>query len=214
MLNLPCVIINYKTYRESSGDAAVKLSKLIPKKPNIYVCPQTIDLCRFKRLGLNILAQHVDYQSFGSHTGHVIPEVIKSYGVTGSLVNHSEKRMPLWQISETVKRLKALRLVSVVCVENLDELKKVKALKPDAIAVEPPELIGGDVSVSTAEPELVSDAVKISGNIPLLVGAGIKTGDDVRAAIELGSEGVLVASGVVKNKQPGRVVREFIKNLK
>jgi len=122
--------------------------------------------------------------------------------------------MPLWQISETVKRLKALRLVSVVCVENLDELKKVKALKPDAIAVEPPELIGGDVSVSTAEPELVSDAVKISGNIPLLVGAGIKTGDDVRAAIELGSEGVLVASGVVKNKQPGRVVREFIKNLK
>ena len=33
------------------------------------------------------------------------------------------------------------------------------ALNPTFIAVEPPELIGGDISVTTADPAIVSDTV-------------------------------------------------------
>jgi triosephosphate isomerase len=70
------------------------------------------------------------------------------------------------------------------------------------IAVEPPSLIGGDVSVTEADPSAVSDSVDavraIDGGIRVLCGAGVKTGEDVAAAIDLGASGVLLASGVTK----------------
>ena len=39
---------------------------------------------------------------------------------------------------------------------------------------------------------------KINNNIPVLCGAGISTGEDMKAALELGAEGVLLASGIIK----------------
>ena len=79
------------------------------------------------------------------------------------------------------------------------EVKKFNSLDVDFIAVEPPELIGGDVSVSKAEPEIIEASVRNAGNKKLLVGAGVKTREDVKIAMKLGARGVLVASGIAKS---------------
>jgi triosephosphate isomerase len=42
-----------------------------------------------------------------------------------------------------------------------------------------------------------------------LCGAGITKGEDVAAALRLGTKGVLVASGIVKAKDPCKVLMEF-----
>jgi triosephosphate isomerase len=85
------------------------------------------------------------------------------------------------------------------------------------LAVEPPELIGTGVPVSKAKPEVVSGTVElvkeINSDMVVLCGAGITRGEDVAAALRLGTEGVLVASGVVKAKDPYRVLLEFAEAL-
>jgi len=85
---------------------------------------------------------------------------------------------------------------------------------PDLIAVEPPELIGGDISVSSAQPDIIRNAAKLIGCNKLLVGAGVKNGKDVRIAIELGARGVLLASGVTKAKDPKAVLMDLVSGLK
>ena len=46
--------------------------------------------------------------------------------------------------------------------------------------MEPPELIGGDISVTTADPSIVSDTVAVvkavNPNVRVLCGAGVKSG--------------------------------------
>jgi triosephosphate isomerase len=79
--------------------------------------------------------------------------------------------------------------------------------------VEPPELIGGDISVTTADPGIVSGTVTavkaLNKNVKILCGAGVKNGKDVRMAIELGADGVLLASGVVKAADKESVIRDL-----
>jgi len=47
----------------------------------------------------------------------------------------------------------------------------------------------------------------------LLCGAGIVSGADVEKAIELGSKGILVASGIIKAKNWNRIIEEFAKAM-
>ncbi len=49
--------------------------------------------------------------------------------------------------------------------------------------------------------------------VRVLCGAGVKTGKDVAAALSLGAEGVLLASGVVKAKDPYSVLRDLVSGL-
>ena len=81
------------------------------------------------------------------------------------------------------------------------------------IAVEPPELIGSGIPVSKAQPEVVTGTVELvkqlNPNVVILCGAGITKGEDVAAALELGTEGVLVASGIVKAKDVYRALLDF-----
>jgi triosephosphate isomerase len=76
------------------------------------------------------------------------------------------------------------------------------SLGTEYLAVEPPELIGSGMAVSKARPALVTRSVRAarSAGYPgrVLCGAGIVDGGDVRRAIELGADGVLVSSSVVK----------------
>ena len=50
---------------------------------------------------------------------------------------------------------------------------------------------------------------KINSQMTILCGAGIGSADDVSIALKLGTQGVLVASGVVKAKDPYNVLRAF-----
>jgi len=47
----------------------------------------------------------------------------------------------------------------------------------------------------------------------VLCGAGISTGEDVKAAIGLGTEGVLLASGVVKSADPKAVLLDLVSGI-
>jgi triosephosphate isomerase len=104
-------------------------------------------------------------------------------------------------------------MISVVCTNNSAVSASIAVLKPDVISLEPPELIGTGIPVSKAKPEIVTETVnkvkRIDPEAVLLCGAGITKGEDVTAALKLGTMGVLVASGIVKAKDPFKVIMEF-----
>jgi triosephosphate isomerase len=81
------------------------------------------------------------------------------------------------------------------------------------VAIEPPELIGTGRAVSKENPAIVTEAVKrirrVNPSMAILCGAGISTGEDVYAALKLGANGILVASGVVKSPKPEGVLADF-----
>ena len=88
---------------------------------------------------------------------------------------------------------------------------------PDYIAIEPPELIGTGIPVSQAQPEVVEDTVSevkaINSDIKVLCGAGITTGDDMKAAMDLGADGVLLASGIIKAESPKDALLDLVSKL-
>lgn len=153
-----------------------------------------------------VLAQHVDAAAAGSTTGFIIPELLRSAGIAGSIINHSEHRLEPKTIREAVVRLRECGMISVVCAKDANEAGAYAKIAPDYVAIEPPELIGSGRSVSTYRPTLISEAARIVREAAtctlLLCGAGISTPQDVSRAIQLGSAGILVASGIVKSKDP------------
>ena len=121
------------------------------------------------------------------------------------------------EIRELVIKLKSLKMTSVVCVKDVVEAKKYSKFNPDYIAIEPPELIGSGKAVSKEKPELITNAAKAvkkaRNKTKLLCGAGIVSGEDVKKAIELGSKGILVASGIVKAKNWNKIIEDFAKAM-
>ena len=223
MLKTPLVVVNFKTYPESTGERALKLAKLIEEVSSDYgvnsaVCPQQVDIYRTAReVKIPVLAQHVDPISPGKNTGWVSPDSVKAAGAVGTLLNHAEHKIPLEQIKKTLELLRLLGLTTIVCTADVEESKKAAVLGPEIIAVEPPELIGSGVSVSKAKPEVVSGSVeaikKVNPKVEVLCGAGITTGDDIAKAIELGTRGVLLASGVVCAKNQRAAIEDIVKGI-
>lgn len=215
-------IINAKNYEEIAGDKIVKFVKAAEKiskkyKIRIAIAPPQHLIGLVAKSSIPILAQHVDDSKVGSTTGFVIPELLKKSKVSGSLINHSEHRISSKEIEKLVLKLKELKMISVLCVKDVAEARKYAKLNPNYIAIEPPELIGSGKAVSKERPELITkaaDAVKIAKNdTKLLCGAGIVSGEDVAKAIELGSKGILVASGIVKAKDWDKIMSEFAKSM-
>jgi len=222
-LRRPVIVVNFKTYQEASGLAALELAKVCDEissesGASIVIAPPMLDLAIVSRtVRIPVFAQHLDPVTSGSTTGHVTIENAKASGATGTLVNHAERRLKLAEIHEVIDKCRTLGLETIVCTNNLPVSKACAAMDPDFVAIEPPELIGGEVSVTTANPKIVSDAVEairmISGSVGVLCGAGVKNGRDVAKAIELGTDGVLLASGVVKAKDRRAVLLDLISGL-
>jgi len=166
---------------------------------------------------LPVLAQHVDSVAPGNGTGHSLVEAAQAAGAIGAILNHAEHRLQLAQIEASCHRLAVASMTRVVCTNNVPTTAAAAALGADFVAIEPPELIGGDISVTTADPGIVADAVKaaraVDPNVRVLCGAGVKTGEDVRAALSLGAAGVLLASGVVKVADPGAAMRDLLSGI-
>jgi triosephosphate isomerase len=215
----PIILVNFKTYLESTGKKALELAKTAEKvsvETNICVgvAVQYADIATIAQtVSIPVFAQHIDPINYGSFTGYVLPESVKEAGAAGTLINHSEKRLKLADIDAIITRTRELGLVSVVCSNNAAVSAAAAALQPNMIAVEPPELIGTGIPVSKAKPEVVSGTVelvkRVNPKVVVLCGAGITAGDDVAAALRLGTAGVLVASGIVKAKDPYRVLGQF-----
>lgn len=219
----PIVILNFKTYLESTGENALKLAKIsedVARETgvNIAVAPQHADLLRISReVGIPVFAQHVDAIDAGGHTGSVLIEAVKEAGAVGTLINHSEQRMKLADIQGVVAKTAEHGLISVICTNNIETSAAAATLKPTFVAIEPPELIGSGIPVSRAEPEIVEGTVKvihqIDSDVQVLCGAGISTGDDMQAALKLGSEGVLLASGIILADDPKKALTHLVSKI-
>ena len=217
----PTIVVNFKVYAEAEGPRALTLAKICQKVSNesgvqIAVCPPMIGLALIARsMDIPVYSQNVDPLKPGSGTGYVTPSMLHSTDVRGTLVNHSEHRQPIEDVGTCIEMCKYLSLDVCACAESVDKAREISAFAPQMIAVEPPELIGGDVSVTTANPRIVSDTVEavhsVNPDVAVLCGAGVKTGEDVKAALDLGARGVLLASGVVKSRDPESVLRDLIK---
>jgi len=218
-LQVPIIIVNYKTYSEATGKKAVKLSKIAEEVSmesgvNVGVAPQFVDIASIAdAVSIPVFSQHIDPITPGSFTGHILLESVKEAGAVGTLINHSERRLKMFDIEAIITKTRESDLVSVVCTNNAAVSAAAAALKPGMIAVEPPELIGTGIPVSKSKPEVVSGTVelvkRINPDVVTLCGAGITKGEDVTAALRLGTEGVLVASGIVKAKDPRKILLEF-----
>jgi len=223
MLKTPVIVLNVKTYAEATGEKALDIAILMDKisketgvSMTISVQATDISLCA-EKVSIPVWAEHIDPIKPGSHTGWTLPEAIKNAGAIGTLINHSEHRLKIADIDVCLSRAKELNLDHIVCSNNVATSKAIAALSPNFVAVEPPELIGGDISVTTADPDIVKNSVmavkEVDKNVKILCGAGVKNGNDVAKAIELGSDGVLLASGIVKAKDKENVIRNLASGL-
>ncbi|MBN2203025.1 MAG: triose-phosphate isomerase [Candidatus Aenigmarchaeota archaeon] len=204
-MKTPVLIVNLKQYDQSLGRNSIKFAEIAKKMSDkhnvsVVIAPPAPMIDDTSSICLT-MSQHIDPYEPGAHTGSLLAKHVKELGCIGTIINHSEKRISYENIEKCVELCKKHRLISVVCAKDNKEAGELAALKPDFIAVEPPELIGGDICVTT-KPEVIVESVKavsdVSPQTKVLCGAGVKHRDDVEKAIELGSQGILVASGVVK----------------
>jgi triosephosphate isomerase len=211
--------VNFKTYLESTGQRAVDLAKAAEKASretgaSIVVAPQSVDIVKVaEAVEIPVFAQHLDPIKPGNNTGHVLAESIKEAGALGTLINHSERQLKLSDIEATIALCREKGLVSCVCANNPTAAAAVAAMHPDIVSFEPPELIGTGIAVSKAQPQVVTNTVnlvrKINVEVTILCGAGISQSEDVATSLKLGASGVLVASGIVKAKDPYTILRAF-----
>ncbi|MDT7890618.1 MAG: triose-phosphate isomerase [Candidatus Nanopusillus sp.] len=203
------LVINLKSYIETIGKRGLELLEAAEKVAEEYdidiaIAPQFTDIYLLSKNAkkVKIFAQHIDPIEPGAYTGHILPEAVKEAGAVGTLINHSEKPMKIIDIEKAINIAKRLGLITVVCANDNIVGAAIAKFNPNYVAVEPPELIGTGISVSTARPEIVINSVKmikeINSNIKVLVGAGISNREDVKKALEFGAEGVLLSSAVTK----------------
>jgi triosephosphate isomerase (TIM) len=215
------LIINFKNYEEVSADGAIRLGETARKVAEkiqveiILAPPHPVLALIAKEVEIPVICQHVDDEKMGPSTGFTVPEIAKSYGAIGSLINHSEHRMEMNSIASLVKRLRRLGMVSIVCAQEPQEVVEISTFEPDFIAIEPPELIGSGKAVSKENPTVITKSIEGAGSRSRIIcGAGISDKEDVSKAMELGSQGILVASGVIKATSWDKKITELASGMK
>lgn len=218
------IVLNFKTYRESTGDEALRLAEIcedisMEYSVKMVVVPQASDIHAISHaVKIPVYAQHVDGVGYGGFTGHVTAAALKANGASGSLVNHSERRLKLADIESSISMCRSSGLKTIICTNNVATTRAAASLEPDYVAVEPPELIGSGIPVSKANPDVIRDSVNavlgIAPNVGVLCGAGITHGEDLEAALQLGSKGVLLASGIIKAKDQRKALEDLVTGAK
>lgn len=211
-------IVNFKTYESGTGKKGLELAKIcekVSKKTNvaIAVAVQATDIRMISSsVSIEVYAQHVDAITHGKHNGYNLPEAIKEAGAAGSFIGHSEHRLDAKDVEFCVKRLKELGLKSVVFAGDTKHGTRLSKLNPDYICVEPPELVGGGISIADAEPDLIKKSVETLGK-NVLVGAGVGTGEDARIVKRFGACGMVASNRVMKSSNPEKVILEIVEGF-
>ncbi|MFZ2152628.1 MAG: triose-phosphate isomerase [Microgenomates group bacterium] len=210
------ILINFKIYKETFGDGAVKLAKIVKKvadetKIRMVVVASALDAVRIiQETGAEVWLQNVDEYNGGKATGWTSMDQARMLGIKGSLVNHSEHKKPKGTVLKIIKG-KPDGFEICLCMGTLGQIEKWGASgKPDWIMYEPPSLIGSkDKSISSEEPKMIKNAVEMAKGIKLIAGAGIKSKADVEVCLKMGAVGVVSASDFVLAKDPEKELREL-----
>ncbi len=216
----PLILVNFKTDREAFGEKALRLARIceaLAERHGVGICvaPHLLDLRHVaESVDIPVFAQHFHPVGKGKATGHIPAESLKLAGASGVIINHCEKPLPMEEIRKRVESAREWGMASVVCAANAEAAEGAAGLSPDFISYEPPEYIGSAVaSVAKARPGMLRDAVRAvaetSPKTRVLCGAGISTDADVRAALSLGSCGILVSRAVVKAEDPRALLEGF-----
>ncbi|MDO8660689.1 MAG: triose-phosphate isomerase [Candidatus Woesearchaeota archaeon] len=215
----PLIIVNCKAYEKGMGMHAVKLAKICRQVTQqtgicIAIAVQASDIFRVNHgTKIQVLAQHVDYNDYGAHTGSILPEAVKVAGAIGTLINHSEKRLLPKILAKTIARCKVAKLLSIVCVQTPKEAKFAEKSGAEIIAIEDSKLIARNKSIAEIHPSLITSVVNIVQNIPVLCGAGIHSSEDAVHTIQLGAKGVLIANAVVNAKNQKKALMEIARKM-
>lgn len=215
------IFINFKTYKEGTGERAVELAKTceqVSKEKGVEIIPvvQVVDLFQVKReVKIPVWVQNVDWQPQGQFTGFMNLEAVIEAGAGGTLLNHSEHEIPPGTVRQIISRVRNLKLEIgnfrvMVCCKTLGQMEKLVKLKPDYLAYEIAELIGTTTSICETVPKAIGHAVQICGQVPLVVGAGVHTKKDLEVAKKSGAKGVLIASALVLAEDPKEKLKELI----
>jgi triosephosphate isomerase len=213
------VLVNLKAYPCDPIEVATAAADVADASGvRVAVAPQAATLAAVAETGVETWAQHVSPNEHGSHTGSTLAEAVAESGAEGTMLNHSENRLKLADIDASLDAADRVGLETIVCANNPAQTGAAAALGPDAVAVEPPELIGTGTPVSKADPDIVTGAVdaaaRVDGDVDVLCGAGISTGEDIVSASDLGATGVLLASGVAKADDPRAALEDLVEPLR
>lgn len=218
------LVINMKNYAEIGGPDSLKLAtvaKTIADYNRIEIVlapPQNALLAMSMSIDIPLICQHIDDSPLGASTGFIVPEIAKSCGAIGSLINHSEHRTNIATAQHLISRLRKLNMLSIVCARDVEEIELLSKYSPDFVAIEPPELIGTGIAISKANPSIIVNSIKVakknSNQTGILCGAGIVEKSDVEKALKLGADGILVASGIVKATSWSKKILELASGMK
>lgn len=213
------IFLSLKTYKESTGEAAIKLLSCVKKvceETGVEIVPavQPTDIYRIKKeLGIEVWAQHMDPIEPGKNMGWLSPYALKEAGATGVVINHSEHKMSEDMVKKTLDKAKEYGLKNVVIGFNPEMVIKFDSWGPDYVSYEREDMIGTGVSMLTQEEENIKKLISVLKR-PLIIGAGISTGEDIRQAIKIGAKGAILASGFVLAKDPEKKLRELAEGFK
>jgi len=214
------ILVNFKIYKETFGDGAIKLAKIVKEvadkyKIRIVITACALDAVRIKEeTGAEVWLQSVDEYGDGKHTGWVSMQQAMALGIKGSLINHFEHQIPRGTVQKIIKN-KPNGFEIMCCVKSLGQIEKwaVKA-KPDWMFYEPPDLIGSSKESVATRPESIKNAVVLCGKIPLMVGAGIKSRKDVEVSLKMGAKAIGLASAWVLGPNPKELLESLAEGFK
>jgi len=220
---LRTLIVNFKNYPEVLGEGSVRLAQAVERVAEEFhveavVAPPVPMLSLVAwRVKIPVYSQTVGTESGDKTTGAILIESVRGAGASGTILNHSESTKPIAELRKLVPKIDAAGIDVCLCARTTKEAVRLAALRTKYLAIEPPELIGSGIAISRARPGLISDTVsevsKAGYKGRILCGAGIVSSEDVEKSLELGAQGVLVASSVVKAVDWESKLRELAHSL-
>lgn len=198
------ICINLKTYSEFIGPGLYNIFDQVEKfindfpmfKNHLAIAPNMFQINEIAKMynNINIIAQNTDPIDIGKTTGWIPPEFLKINNISYTLLNHSEHRIFDENINNKIQFIQSKNINVIVCCENIEEAKVITQSKPYAIAYEPPELIGTNISVSTQKEQTIKEFVDLVKDYSIpYIGAGIRTVEDIKSGKEYGAEGFIIA---------------------
>ncbi len=120
------IFVNFKIYKESWGDGALRLAEVCKKvmeKSGVKIFPvvAALDVYRItKEVGIKVYIQHTDGMIEGAKTGYVSTEQAIMNGAVGALINHSEHRLKPGTIKKRLSSWPS-EFKSIACIQTIGQ---------------------------------------------------------------------------------------------
>jgi len=197
------ILLNFKTYKQASGKSALELIRVVEKVVDqtgvkIFPAVQALDLAYLKpQTQLDLWVQHLDAIQPGRHTGRLSAYTAYQQGAAGVQLNHSENPLTEDQLKKALEICRQNQIKTLVFCADLKTLKTINNLNPDYVCWENPDNVAtGQTDFHQAQ-NVIKQAISVC-SAPFLLGAGITSAEDVKTALNLGADGVGLASAFIK----------------